>query len=69
MRKLLRSMAKAEMARMGYSKVNKRLRYNQWRRVLNLRPINLKTGKPIPENFHGPKKQHKGSAPCILKYV
>ena len=69
MRKLLRSMAKAEMARMGYSKVNKRLRYNQWRRVLNLRPINLKTGKPIPENFHGPKKQLKGSAPCILKYV
>lgn len=37
--------------------------------VLRLRPINLKTGKPIPENFHGPKKQRKGSAPCILKYV
>ena len=49
MRKLYRSMAKAKMARMGYSKVNKRLRYNQWRRVLNLRPINLKTGKP-PRN-------------------
>lgn len=60
MRKLLRSMAKAEMTRMGF---------NQWRRVLGLRPINLKTGKPIPENFHGPKKQRKGSAPCILKYV
>ncbi|BDE87898.1 hypothetical protein CE91St42_23560 [Oscillospiraceae bacterium] len=69
MRKLYRSMAKAEMARMGYSKVNKRLRYNQWRRVLNLRPINLKTGKPIAENFHGPKKQRKGSAPCILMYA
>lgn len=47
----------------------KRLRYNQWRRVLNLRPINLKTGKPIAENFHGPKKQRKGSAPCILMYA
>ena len=57
MRKLLRSMAKAEMARMGYSWVNKRLHNNQWRRVLGLRPINLKTGKPIPENIHGPKKQ------------
>lgn len=69
MRKLLRSMAKAEMTRMGYSKVNKRMRFNQWRRVLGLRPINLKIGKPIPENFHGPKKQRKGSAPCILKYA
>lgn len=69
MRKLLRSMAKAEMARMGYSWVNKRLHNNQWRRVLGLRPINLKTGKPIPENFHGPKKQRKGSTPCILKYA
>ena len=45
MRKLLRSMAKAEMTRMGYSKVNKRLHNNQWRRVLGLRPISMKTGK------------------------
>lgn len=69
MRKLLRSMAKAEMTRMGYSKVNKRMGFNQWRRVLGLRPISMKTGKPIPDNFHGPKKQRKGSVPCILKYV
>lgn len=34
MRKLLRSMAKAKMERMGYSKVNRRMRYSQWRRVL-----------------------------------
>lgn len=29
MRKLLRSMAKAQMARMGYSKVNRRMAYGQ----------------------------------------
>lgn len=34
MRKLLRSMAKAKMERMGYSKVNRRMAYGHWREVL-----------------------------------
>ena len=44
MRKLLRSMAKAEMVRRGYSKVNRRIGYGSWRAVINAYPINLVTG-------------------------
>ena len=52
MRKLLRSMAKAKMERMGYSKVNRRMRYSQWRRVL---------GEWAYPDFYGKKRQRKGS--------
>lgn len=40
MRKLLRSMAKAEMVRRGYSKVNRRMShsYGGWRTVINAYP-------------------------------
>lgn len=59
MRKLLRSMAKAKMERMGYSKVNRRMRYSQWRRVL---------GERAYPDFYGKKRQRKGSRQPILKY-
>ena len=59
MRKLLRSMAKAKMERMGYSKVNRRMAYGQWREVL---------GKWAYPGFYGKKYRNKGSRQPILKY-
>ena len=38
MRKLLRAMAKAEMERRGYSKVNRRMAYGRWRDVIGAYP-------------------------------
>ena len=38
MRKLLRAMAKAEMKRRGYSKVNRRMSYGRWRDVIGAYP-------------------------------
>ena len=58
MRKLLRSMAKAKMERMGYSNVNRRMAYGQWREVL---------GKWAYPGFYGKKYQNKGSRQPILK--
>ena len=57
MRKLLRSMAKAQMARMGYSKVNRRMAYGQWRRVVG-----------AYEGFFGRKRQRRHSRQPMLKY-
>lgn len=45
MRKLLKRMAKAEMNRLGYSKVNKRM--SRWREVLKIVPTEAKTGKKL----------------------
>lgn len=59
MRKLLRSMAKAKMKRMGYSKINRHMAYGEWRRVL---------GKGAYPGFYGNKKQKKGSRQPVLKY-
>lgn len=59
MRKLLRSMAKAKMKRMGYSKVNRHMAYGEWRNVL---------GKGAYPGFYGNKKQKKGSRQPVLKY-
>lgn len=38
MRKLLRNMAKAKMAQMGYSKINKRMGNGLWRQVIGAYP-------------------------------
>lgn len=59
MRKLLRAMAKAEMERRGYSKVNRRMAYGNWRSIL---------GKGAYPGFYGQKRQRKGSRQPILKY-
>ena len=45
MRKLLRSMAKAKMERMGYSKVNRRMAYGHWREVLGKGPTPASMGR------------------------
>lgn len=59
MRKLLRSMAKAKMRKMGYAKVNRCMAYGNWRTVL---------GKGAYPGFRGQKKQKKGSRQPILRY-
>lgn len=59
MRKLLRSMAKAEMSRRGYSKVNKRLSYGSWRKIVNAYLMNLKTGRRMKRYFVGNKRYPK----------
>ena len=50
MRKLLRAMAKSEMERRGYSKVNRRMSGGRWRDVLGVYP-----------GFLGKKRQRPGS--------
>lgn len=57
MRKLLRAMAKAEMERRGYSKVNRRMSYGRWRDIVKAHP-----------GFFGKKRQQKGSRHPILRY-
>ena len=68
MRKLLRRMAKAEMARRGYSKVNKRMSFGRWREVLKIVPTEATTGKKLGYSFRGKKKQKKGSKQPVLIY-
>ena len=68
MRKLLRSMAKAEMVRRGYSKVNRRIGYGSWRPVINAYPINLVTGKKMAGNYRGQKKYPKGHTSHLFVY-
>lgn len=70
MRKLLRSMAKAEMERCGYSKVNRRMShsYGGWRAVIGAYPINLVTGKKMAGNYHGQKKYPKGNHSHLFVY-
>lgn len=65
MRKLLRSMAKAEMVRRGYSKVNRRMShsYGGWRAVIGAYPINL-----VPGNYRGQKKYPKGHTSHLFAY-
>lgn len=57
MRKLLRAMAKAEMERRGYSKVNRRMGCGRWRQIVGAHP-----------GFQGQKRQRKGSKQSILHY-
>lgn len=68
MRKLLRRMAKAEMTRLGYSKVNKRMNHGRWREVLKIVPTEAKPGKKLGYGFRGKKKQKKGSKQPVLTY-
>ena len=67
MRKILRNMAKAKMAQMGYSKVNKRMRGN-WREIIGAYPVNLFTGKKMSMNFHGRKRNKPGSYGSLFAY-
>ena len=60
MRELLRQMTKAQMRKMGVSKINKRMRYN-WRKVIGAYPMDVTTGKEMAKDYHGHKEYHKGS--------
>ena len=60
MRKLLRSIAKAQMKRMGADKINKRMRHN-WRRIIGAYPTDVMTGKEMAKDYHGRKEYRKGS--------
>lgn len=64
MRKLLRNMAKAKMKKMGYSKVNYRIR-GYWREIVVAYPVNLLTGKKMDKSFRGRKKNKKGSYAAV----
>ncbi len=68
MRKLLRNMAKAEMVRRGYSKVNRRIGYGSWRTVIDAYPINLVTSKKMARNYRGQKKYPKGHYSHLFVY-
>lgn len=65
MRKLLRSMAKAEMVHRGYSKVNRRMShsYGGWRAVIGAYPINLVTGKKMPGTTAVRRSIRRGTIP------
>ena len=67
MRKILRNMAKAKMAQMGYSKVNKRMRGN-WPEIIGAYPVNLFTGKKMAKSFHGRKRNKPGSYGSLFAY-
>ena len=55
MRKLLRSMTKAEMRKKGYAKINRLMSEGRWREVLGVYP-----------GFLGAKRQRPGSRQEIL---
>lgn len=67
MRKMLRNMAKAKMARMGYSKVNKRMKYH-WREIVGAYPVNLITGMKMSKSYHGRKRNKAGSYSSLFAY-
>ena len=61
MRKILRNMAKAKMAQMGYSKIN-------WREIIGAYPVNIITGQQMSKSFRGRKKNKKGSYSSLFAY-
>ena len=67
MRKILRNMAKAKMAQMGYSKINKRMRGN-WREIIGAYPVNIITGQQMSKSFHGRKRNKPGSYGSLFAY-
>lgn len=68
MRKILRSMAKAKMTKMGYSKVNKRMSKGRWREIVGAYPVNVFTGKKMPKSFRGSKRTRRGSHNSLFVY-
>ena len=66
MRKMLRNMAKAKMAQMGYSKINKRM--SHWREIVGAYPVNIITGKKMSRSFHGNKRNKPGCYSSLFAY-
>ena len=64
MRKLLRRMAKAKMAKAGVTKINRRMSHGRWREVIYAYPINAVTGRRMPRDYWGrsvyPAGSHSG---------
>ena len=54
MRKILRRMAKAAMARQGVDHVNKRMRLN-WRQITKAYPVEKYTGMRMTPQYRGRK--------------
>lgn len=67
MRKILRNMARFQMTRLGYSKVNKRLG-RSWREMTNAYPVNIVTGEKMRRSFRGHKRNKKGSYSSLFAY-
>lgn len=67
MRKFFRNMARAKMKKMGYSNVNLKMR-GHWREIIGAYPVNIITGKQMSKNFHGRKKNKKGSYSSLFAY-
>lgn len=67
MRKILRNMAKAQMAQMGYSKINKRMR-GHWREIIGAYPISLVAGEKMSKSFRGRKRNKPGSYSSLFAY-
>lgn len=59
MRKMLRSIAKARMARKGYTRINRRMSAGWWRRHVNAYPLNVETGARMSIDFCGRAKNNK----------
>lgn len=61
MRKLLRSMAKAQVRKAGAGHVNKVISNGRWRQFVGAYPVDTMTGKKMKKDYHGRKKYRKGS--------
>lgn len=68
MRKILRNMAKARMAQMGYSTVNRRMSHGRWRGIVGAYPVSLLTGKKMSKSFRGHKRNKPGSYYSLFAY-
>lgn len=68
MRKLLRYMAKADMARRGYSKINRRMCCGYWRKIVDAYPVDIKTGYQMKRDFYGNKKYTKSHRNPVFAY-
>lgn len=68
MRKMLRNMAKAKMARNGVTKINKRMSHGRWRRYINAYPVNAVTGAGMPRDFLGKKRGKGHRDDCLYRY-
>lgn len=70
MRKILRGIAKAEMKKAGMDHINRKMRGNTWRRVVNAWPTDVRTDKPMRHDYIGMKDQktpdHRFNRGCRL---
>lgn len=68
MRKILRRIAKARMAKRGIQHINKHFRAWNWRGAVNAYPIDCMTGKRMNRNYVGQKKHQSRYANHLFVY-